>query len=405
MPAWKETHLALVGASGLGKTAMAAGTLAQSIRHGHATYVLDAKGDYWCPRVLQAMCERYGRPFVYIDLNLPVPQLNPLHGVRNERELEVLFFETFQLARRFDQYDYFRLVERWAASAIADVAAPVRCSVADISRDCDTVLQQAGVDLNRAQGVRLAFAELARVTAICSSNVNLPRLHEPLSKGGCIYIRGSLLHDNIKAVMRMLLLRLMQIAEAKPRGARHMTVFSDDFKFTVGDNAVNMLETVRHLGCNLMLAFTAFDDLGTHYGAVMNNCAVQAMFRATSPEMADWMSKRSGMVLKRERHLELIRNMAGRELQPTKHREREVQGPYLEVNEAYALPKFVSAIYGLGPVARIGGTSPIYIQDREITIQRGPKPGSEGTRLGPASLIPPAPLPPTTAFKVRKKSA
>jgi hypothetical protein len=345
----------------------------------HAVYVIDPKSDEWASSVLWAACEAAGVPFTYIDLTAPIPQMNLLHGI-GEHDLEALFIEGFELARQHDKYDFFRIFERLGAEMMAQAAAQhMPCALPDLQRVGTALLQQSGMSDDRGLGFKFSLRELSRVRAFATRNG--ARLHEPLATGGCFYIRGSVTHDGIVNAQRMLLLRIAQIISARPRGGRHVTVFADDTRFTVGKIMLDTLAVIRDKGCNLVLAFTSLRDVN---GAILDNTGIKCAYRAADPSVAEYMRKLGGNIVARERHLRVERNSALRDLQLGEHSEREREYPLISDNVALSLPNGTCAIYGLG-TARIGMTCPIRVEKRTPQLPRVAKPASEG-----ANLLPPA---------------
>jgi Type IV secretion-system coupling protein DNA-binding domain len=416
MSRYLETHLSLIGATGFGKTLLAQGLLAQSLHAGHAVFVIDAKGDArlddngkdYLASVLMRQCELDGYPFVGIDLHSHLAQVNPLLCIKTVSELEALLFRTFELDRSpNDQYgDHFRNAGRTAARAVAAVAmGQMPCSIADMAHSCDDILKHYKLTDERYKGFGDKLKELGSLAAFCTRGTgpDAVKLAAPLQTGGVVFIKGSTLNNNIQNAQRMLLMRLMQLCLARPNGRRHCVIFADDFRYTVGEQARAVMDSVRSADTNMITAFTNLSDLGVDEDAVLANSDLKIMFKSTSPKMSRYMSDFSGKVPRRERYLDLVRNMAGRELQATRHREREVMGPFLETSVAENLPRNVYGIYGLRAPIPLAYTCPVEdVPLRKMPITRGAKPASETLRLEPTPLIIPSSPAPAT-FKFVKK--
>src|SRR6185437_4174592 len=86
---FRSSHIQFCGASGTGKTALAARILHGQILAGRGVYVLDPKGDTWFPSVLADACRQAGLPFRYVDLEAPTAQFNLLRGIGALQEEEL----------------------------------------------------------------------------------------------------------------------------------------------------------------------------------------------------------------------------------------------------------------------------------------------------------------------------
>ena len=366
---WRKTHCEFIGATGCGKSSLASTILFQCVALGDAVYVIDPKSDEWTPSVLQKICSECNVPFRYVDLTEPSPQMNLLFGI-TEHDLESLFVEGFDLDRKGDKYDYFRLFERMAADVTAQ--APVaRASIADCAGAIEPLLHAAGLDLDRTLGFIHSLRELDRISAFATREGL--RLQGPLGTGGVFYIAGSLEHDATINAQKMLLLRIFQVVRARPRTAsRHATVFIDDARFVAGPAATRMLATIRDRNCNLMLAHTSLADLGADRQAITDNTGIKCCFRAETPEVADYMSRLGGTIVARRRHIQTLLNSAGAELQMATNTQIETERAWIDVNSALSLPDRTCAIFGLGP-ARIGGSYPLQVEKSEPSITIAPQ--------------------------------
>jgi Helicase HerA, central domain len=378
---WRESHCEIVGATGFGKSTEMAVIGGQTIyHHDGCVFVIDCKGDKNLPSVLQTFCRFAERPYVFVDLNDPRPQLNLLHGVRNAREVASLFIEGFSLNRTGSEYDYFRLFERCAARAMADaVLLQQSASIVDCNNQAADVIRNAGLPQERTFGFKVSLDELTSIGAFNTHHGI--RLHETLARGGCFYIRGSLDNEMVQFAQRMLLLRIMQILRDRRecRNKRHATIFLDDARFIVGPAVARMLATIRDCNANVVLAHNSLEDLGAEQATISNNCSIRIAFRAHDEAMARHMGDISGTIPVRQRLFNVHPNSALYGLQMGSHTEREVKEPLIDMNTALHLPKQVAVFYGLGP-AKLGGISRLDIAPIPQKVSMA-KPQSEGTLL------------------------
>lgn len=288
-----KNHVSILGASGTGKSKLAAQILTQLNHHGDAVVVIDPKDDEYLPGILKAQADKDGRRFVFINLRVQTPQLNPFAGCTEEQREQLL-----QAGLNLDPsgdpaVDFYRGEDRDACAAL------IRSSANNI---VDMVQAGAALDavVNR-QNFWRELQQLARVKALHTDGG--PDLVTAIEAGAIVYVVGDTDDLNVRAAMRMLLARIVQIIKGREReGARQVALFLDEFKYSLSNVALRALGTIRDRRCSLLLAYQSYGDLhdsGTLppvavLGAARENTTLKFVYKLEDAKTAAEFSQVAG---------------------------------------------------------------------------------------------------------------
>jgi hypothetical protein len=287
-----KNHVALIGASGVGKSKLAALILQQLNAAGDALAVFDPKDDEFLAGILHAGAVKIGVPFVYINLREQVPQVNPFAGCSEEESLLLL-----QAALGLDPtgdpaVDYHRGNDREA------------CGLLVAAGGTHMIEHLAGVAkvpaVARATNFRRELEQLGWVKAFhCTSG---PDMAATLAAGGVVYIVGDTDDLRIVAAQKLLLARVTQIIKARPRaGARQVALMLDEYKYMLSNAALRALGTIRDKRCNLLLAFQSHGDLADcgslnpiAVRGAADNCTLNFIYKLQDRRTAEDFVKMAG---------------------------------------------------------------------------------------------------------------
>lgn len=288
-----KNHVSILGASGTGKSKLAAQILTQLNHHGDAVVVIDPKDDEFLPGILKAQADKDGRPFVFISLRVEKPQCNPFAGC-SEEQREQLLQAGLNLDPSGDPaVDYYRGEDRDACAAL------IRSSANNI---VDMVRAGAALDaVVKRQNFWRELQQLARVKALHTDGG--PDLAAAIEAGAVVYIVGDTDDLNIRGAQRMLLARIVQIIKGREReGARQVAVLLEEFKYCLSNVALRALGTIRDRRCNLLLAYQSYGDLadcGTLppvavLGAARENTTLKIVYKLEDAKTAAEFSQVAG---------------------------------------------------------------------------------------------------------------
>lgn len=288
-----KNHVSILGASGSGKSKLAAQILTQLNHHGDTVVVVDPKDDEHMPGILKAQADKDGRPFVYLNLRVQKPQYNPFAGC-SEEQREQLLQAGLNLDPSGDPaVDYYRGEDRDACAAL------IRSSANNI---VDMVRAGAALDaVVKRQNFWRELQQLARVKALHTDGG--PDLAAAIEAGAVVYIVGDTDDLNIRGAQRMLLARIVQIIKGREReGARQVAVLLEEFKYCLSNVALRALGTIRDRRCSLLLAYQSYGDLadcGTLppvavLGAARENTTLKFVYKLEDAKTAGEFSQVAG---------------------------------------------------------------------------------------------------------------
>ncbi|SCC95256.1 hypothetical protein THIX_90025 [Thiomonas sp. X19] len=292
----RKNHMAIIGASGTGKTVITTSLLVQAMTAGDACVVIDPKNDEFAPGILFREAQKLGKPTAFIDLRKDIPQINVFQGC-TKTECEVLVNTALQLENSGDPaVDFYRGEDRDACATLLDKLTEGQFnlrSMVNIGADVDEVTSR--------QNFWRALKDMARLGAFDTAAG--PNLAEIIERGGLVYIVGSVDDLRVVAAQKMLLTRIVQIIKNRDRnGARHVHLFLDEFKYSLGQTSLRALGTIRDQRATVYLAFQSYGDLHDSgslpskavLGAAKGNTSLKLVFRLEDDETAKELSSLSG---------------------------------------------------------------------------------------------------------------
>jgi len=111
----------------------------------------------------------------------------------------------------------------------------------------------------------------------------------------------------VRMLQRMLLVRILQLAEARDNivtTPRQVAVILDEAKAWISPPALEFLGAARSKGAHVVLSHQSLADLKTAPGlnpdatvdAVVENCAYKVFYRVQNPETAAWIAAMTGEI-------------------------------------------------------------------------------------------------------------
>lgn len=363
-------HIQVVGTTGAGKGVSLGVMAAQFLERGEAVFFCDPKNDEWAPHVLYAAAQRTGKPFYFLNLNRPNgSQFNPFAGATEEEAFE-LFQAAFALTDKGDASDFYAIADRREAGITAKLMAEKNLNIAQAYAARREVLQDPSTGAEKFAGRLREMAETPSINAAQGAGVDLAKVIE---EGGCVYVVGSMRNDIVKTVQRIILVRLIQLAERRDRMAgnlRPVCIVLDEVKYHLSRPALEGLGAARDKGVHLVLAHQSIGDLrdcpkdlnpDAVVDAVVENCRIKICYRLLNPVTAEWLAAMSGTIQADDETRKVRRNIAQSETVLPERSIKQTERFFIDVNMLLNLPNAVGVVYGDG-LPKFASIRPIKVE-------------------------------------------
>lgn len=388
---WQKQHADIIGTTGAGKGVASGLLLYQSILAGEGVFVMDPKDDEWAPHLFKAACEKAGKPFYLIDLRKKEYQLNLLKDI-NAEHLEELFIAGFSLAEKGEAADFYRIDDRRAARATAQLIED--SPTATLRELFNTEFVQSIFDT--IKGFYGKIEELSLLNSInASEGLSLKTIFD---EGGCCYVIGSMRNSKVIAAQRMILVRLLQLAELRDRinsSPRPIAIFLDELKYHLSRPALEGLGAARDKGVHIIMAHQSIADLrdcpadlngDAVVGAVVENAKFKLVYKLQDPDTAEWISKMSGTILVDDetRTAEITEMLT--EVVDDRRTIRQAERYFIDSNMLLSLPPFVSFVFTTGNLPAAALISPVRVSKQPLEVYSVPQQEPQAEMSNPIQI-------------------
>lgn len=346
-------HIQVVGTTGAGKGIVMGLLGAQWIRDGEAVFFLDPKDDEWAPHLYAEASFEAGKKHYFINLRAKVPQFSILEGADSD-DIEELFIAGFGLNDIGKGSDFFSLADRQYAGIIARAIAAENITAAQAYAKYAELLEKKAPKFG---GKLRELGEVIAANAITGNGVDF---RDIIENGGSCYIIGHMRLERIVRLQKMVLIRLMQIAEKRDRInsiLRPVAIILDEVKYHLSKCAMEALGAARDKGVHVVLAHQSLSDLqdvggdlnpDAVVGAVVENCKIKIAYRVMSPDTAEWLARMSGTILVDDEVRTVEKNIALAEKVKSERSIRQAERYLIDENMMMNLPDNVAVVFGLG---------------------------------------------------------
>lgn len=365
-------HVQVCGTTGAGKGVSLGVMSSQFLERGEAVFFMDPKNDEWAPHVLYESAKRTRKPFYFINLNRPNgPQFNIFEGATEDDAFE-LFQAGLSLTDKGDSSDFYGIADRKEAGRIAKLMAEKNLNIAQVYSESLGTIQA-----EKFEGRLRELAETPSINALPGEGVELAQV---IDQGGCVYVVGSMRNDIVKTVQRILLVRLLQLAERRDRikgDIRPICIVLDEVKYHLSRPALEGLGAARDKGVHLMLAHQSKGDLrdcakdlnpDAVVDAVVENTKIKAVYQVMSPDTAEWFATMSGEIQVDDESRKVTRNIAQSEIVDAERSIRQASRYFIDANMLLNLPPSVCVLYGDG-LPKFVTIKPLRVKKSEEAIR------------------------------------
>jgi type IV secretory pathway TraG/TraD family ATPase VirD4 len=366
---WAEKtlpHIQVCGMTGSGKGVFLGSVTAQCAKKGESVFIIDPKDDEWFPHVAYSASIDAKSSYNFVDLRKSSYQFNLFQDASPE-EIEELLLVGFELADKGEAADFYKLADREMAHFVAKNL--VKGQTAE-----DFYAEQHEFLNKQAVGFAGKFRELADIKAVNAANGL--SLKEIIASGGMVYIVGSMRNAKIVRIQKMLLVRLIQLAEARDRisgDLKPICVVLDELKYHLSRTALEALGAARDKGLHVVMAHQSLDDLrdcpkdlepDAVVGAVFENTKIKLVYRVEMPETAEIFAEKSGDIGVDVETRLVERSLSLAEEISSERRVSRSETNLIEKNIFLTLPKRCGVLFGIG-LPKMVHTSP-YQAEKDI---------------------------------------
>lgn len=356
-------HIEVCGTTGSGKGVFLGSIAAQCAKKGESVFILDPKDDEWFPHVAYKASKDTDTSYHFIDLRKPNYQFNLFEDIHPE-ELEELLLSGFELGDKGTDADHHRLQDREVATFVARNL--IKGQTAE-----QFYLENYEYLYKEADGFAKKFRELADIKAVNASQGL--SLKDIIASGGIVYIVGSMRNAKIIRIQKMLLIRLIQLAEARDRmlgDLRPICVVLDELKYHLSRTALEALGAARDKGLHVVMAHQSLADLkdcpkdlepDAVVGAVFDNTKIKLVYRVEMPETAEIFAEKSGDIGVDVETRLVERSLSLAESVSSERRVSQTETNLIEKNIFLTLPKRHGVLFGVG-LPKMVYTSPYQAQ-------------------------------------------
>ncbi|EPR5445603.1 MFS transporter, partial [Yersinia enterocolitica] len=196
----------------------------------------------------------------------------------------------------------------------------------------------------------------------------------------CCYIIGSMRNSKVIATQRMILVRLMQLAELRDRintTPRPIAIHLAELKYHLSRPALEGLGAARDKGVHIIMDHQSVADLrdcpadlngDAVVGAVVENAKFKLVYKLQDPDTALWVAKMSGTILVDDESRKAKTNRVLTEVIDDERTIRQAERFYIDSNMLLNLPPFVSYIFTATELPRASLISPLKVKKQPLQV-------------------------------------
>ncbi|WP_301255489.1 conjugal transfer protein TraC [Eleftheria terrae] len=352
-----ETMHLYLGPTGTGKGSIFGVVIDQAVDKGVCVFFVDPKEDDFVPYIMYAAAKRNGRPFVYLDLN-PEGQghWHPFKG-GSLRDRRARVLAAFKLGDTGSNADVYKRAER------AQLDRALEKTDGSVKQMLDHVRGEDGDD-EKLSSLRDSLSEWSRISTFTPPKKNRGHsVEQSLRNTAVVYVRGSTSDNVVRLASRVYVAEVLQeIKRLKAERTSHAMVVTDEIRFTMGNELVDGVATIRSAKANIIAATQGMSDLQNIVDqdidkkaaqqSFMINCKIKLLYMAGDTETAKWGEENSGTTVKRLAAMERTEvNRYGGETWDEGRTLKDEEVPYVSQNRLLMLPERVGVLYRPGVTA------------------------------------------------------
>ena len=376
---WQSWNQKIIGPTQTGKGVLLGVQLDQAIRKGHTVVFIDPKPDQHGRAIMIKACAESGRPFQEIDLTGQGQQNGTmtwepfLSGTLRDRKARL--HAILDLNETGTDGDFYKQIERREIDAVLPRWDGTVAHLYRLLCDKDTTARST----NLLQEL-MALDAISLIHGEDNLQLNLSNYLTQNDQGAVLYVRASMKDMPVVRATKALIQELVQSAiHLHDQRDRHLFMVIDESKFFISDLLSDSLATIAGFNANICICYQSILDLLNLKDRSLNakaiaeaidiNCKLTVSYLAGNSETAEWMSKKSGTIIKPiyDRERVTTGTLGGDTFEGTSFLTQE-EIPLITENQARILPERVGVLYQPGELAKLLHTSWVSVDlDQEIS--------------------------------------
>lgn len=295
----QKNHIAFIGESGCGKTMAATSILAQCAKHfDECSIIFDPKNDKYMLNTLHNYHDDSSK-FHVLDLSPDAPpQINPFHGA-SAADVEMMLISALQLFNSGNSgVDFYRAEDRDAARLSADIIHNKKTCFPEFLSIAGSIKAISSKHAFWRDCQQLGFIPALQAHSGLS-------IADTIKPGNILYVIGNTSQPRVQAAIRLILQRVIQIAEKRDQQyCKSIGIFIDEIRYVLSEVMLTSLSTIRDKNVHLLIAF---QDVGNLLEAtcvnpkavesiIMTNTSIKFVYRISHAQTLSTLEKISGCI-------------------------------------------------------------------------------------------------------------
>ena len=377
---YRKRNMMCVGPSQFGKGVLNGVVLDQLIAAGDIVWYFDPKPDLFVPYILKAAAEKYGRPFVYCDLNDGGHgKWSPFSG-GTLREKRQRLINAFGLGDTGTDADFYKLNERSLLDSILEKTDGHLASMLDEAH-------RAGDDSIR---LRESLKEWAKIDTFHARRDGRSQfsVERSIENRAVVYIRGSQTDAVVKKAMRVMIVEALQ-TKARLQNEKKLppdcfaTFAVDETRFVISDELASAAATCLSSQSKLIISAQTIRDFRNLEDKTLNaeaiesalfvNCQHKLYYCALDADTAEWVARSSGTGWNESLRSESTSvNKYGGETWGDARQIVQTESAYVTINKISSLPERVGVLFRPNTLAETIFTCWV-AADKSADLYKAPK--------------------------------
>jgi len=243
------------GQPGAGKGVFNQLLFSQFIKFKHVNIVFNPKKDEFARSALYSACKNAGLPFHRVDLTADHPSISVLNGCSGEEAFEVVC-SGFGFEDTHEESSFYAAVARRIIREVTDQSVPK--SIPEFLVNAQPTFAEVGKE---SANLANKLTELAFLRA--NQTEDASPLLDVFQHSGCLLIEGTPNNQSVLTLMKMLHVRIVQLASNRQPSETPVNIWLDEAKYVLCPSVINGLGTSRSFNFRYSITTQSNSDYET----------------------------------------------------------------------------------------------------------------------------------------------